>query len=311
MNTLLHDRGKVSQHSFNQGRLVVEFDSDGIAKHPFKVGAGGSEDLSGLLKQFKSIHEVGRPGIATAISDDLSAESEITVPAGKFWRVIGGFLQYTASSDVATRVPVVTLEDDDGNAYATITMSTKTADQVENDHFLAGSDGNVSGNEAVAATASLTIAADVTAGDTMTIDGVVYTFVASDDGTVTNAIEMGADHDETQANVEAKLVDGQHPTVNAEAFTADVMVLTARTPGAAGNSIALSETFTSGSNGFSGSNLSGGVDAADNILSLDFPDAGVVLEGGEVIALNVTDGHANDAAELAIFYLEFDNDPRL
>lgn len=309
--TRLQDRSGVSQHSVDQGQTVVQFEN-GVADHLYLRGAGGPEDLSSLFNQHPSVVEIGRPGLATAISADLSAESEITVPSGRYWRVIGGFLQYTASADVATRTPIVTLEDDAGNAYATITISTKTASQVENDHFLAGSDGKVAGNNAVAAQGKLTVAVNPTDEDTMTIDAITYTFVASDDGSVSNAILIGANVGATQDNIEAALVDGNHPTVNAAAFNANEMILTARTPGVAGDAIVTTETFTSGSNVFDGTTLgttTAGADAADDILSIDFPEAGVLLVPGEVIALNVTNGHANDAAELAIFFIEFDADP--
>lgn len=314
MFTRLFDRQDVEQHSVDQGQTVVEF-SNGVSDHPFNLGAGGAADLSSLFAQHPSVVEIGRPGLASVVSDDLSAESEIVVPAGRYWRVIGGFLNYTASSDVATRTPIVTLEDDDGNAYATITMATKTASEVENEHFLAGSNGKVAGNLAVAAQGKLTVAVNPTAGDTMTIDGITYTFIAEGaKATVAHSINLGANLAATQANIEAVLKDGVHPTVNGSAFAANEMILTARTPGVAGNAIATTETFTSGSNVFDDTTLgatTAGVDAADDILSIDFPDAGVLLGPGEVIALNTTNGHANDAAELAIFFIEFDADPSL
>lgn len=147
----------------------------------------------------------------------------------------------------------------------------------------------------------------------MTIDGRTYTFKASDDGSTTDVIVIGANLAATQANIEAVLVDGDHATVNAAAFSTNDMVFTARTKGVAGDSIVFSETFTSGSNVMDGSGTLGGttagVDEANVIGSEDYPDAGPLLGPGEEIALNVTNGHANDAAELAIFFIEFDNNP--
>lgn len=315
--TRLYDRSKSRQHSTDQGQTVVVFDSAGAASHDFLTqGAGGADSLASLLRRQDSVYELGRPGLAIAISADASVEEEITVPAGKYWRVIGGFLQYTASADAATRTPIVTLEDDGGVAYATVSMSTKTANQVENDHFLAGSDGAVAGTQGVAAQGTLTIAEPVTNGDTFTIGSKTYTFVTTDDGTVTNAIAMGANEAATKAALEAMFVDGVDPLVNAVAFAGDDMVFTARTKGVAGDSIVFVEgTLTHASNVLDGSGTLGGttagVDEADDILSIDYPTAGVLLGPGEVIALNVTNGHANDALELAIFYIEFDNDPTL
>ena len=310
-NTRILDRAQRSVLSALQGTKSVEL-SSGIGEVAVQ-GDDSIYDVSSILNQFKEVHELGRPGIAIAISADLSAESKITVPAGKYWRVIGGFLQYTASADVATRTPIITLEDGDDNAYETFTLSTKTADQVENDHFLAGSDGNVEGTQGVAAQGTLTIAEPVTANDTFTIGDTTYTFVTTG-GSVANDIEIGANEAATKANLEARFVDGDHPDVNAVAFDGDDMVFTARNKGVAGDSIVfLENTLTHASNVLDGSGTLGGttagVDEADAIGSEDFPDAGVLLDGGDEIDLNVTNGNANDAAELAIFFIEYDHDP--
>ena len=312
-NTRLRVRkGDPDTMSADQGLTAVAFTA-GIAEHSHLAGAGGADDLSSLLAQFPEVEELGRPALYTAVSADLSAESEITVPTGKYWRVIAGILNYTASADAATRTPIVTLEPD-GEDPITITMATKTANQVETEHFLGGSDGNVSGTEAVAAAGTLTIAEPVTNGDTFTIGSRTYTFVTTDDGSVTNAIPIGANEAATKAALEAVFVDGDHPDVNAVAFAGDDMVFTARTPGVAGDSIVFVEgTLTHGSNVLDGSGTLGGttagVDASDDILAIDFPTVGVLLSGGDVIALNTTNGHANDTAELLIVVLEFDNNP--
>lgn len=319
--TRLHTRkGDPQSMSASQGQVAVNF-NNGVAEHPFAAVANTAQSLTTLLNQFPDVYELGRPGLATAISADLSAASTITVPAGKFWRVIGGFLQYTASSDVATRTPIVTLQDnvtDDDVTYETFTLSTKTADQVENDHFLVGSDGLVTGKEAVAAQGTLTIAEQVTAGDTFTIGDNTYTFIAN--GTAATGafdIEMGSNEAGTKTNIDAKFADGHHPLVTATAFSSDSKVFTARNPGVAGDAIVFVEgTLTHGSNVLDGSGTLGGttpgVDAANKIATagLDYPDSGPLLIGGDRIILTTTNGHANDAAELAIFYIEFDNDPR-
>jgi hypothetical protein len=189
---------------------------------------------------------------------------------------------------------------------------------VENEHFLFGTDGNVGGNLEVAAVGTLTLVEQVTAGDDMTIDGVKYEFIAAGAAaTVINSINMGATEAATKANIEAILVDGSHPTVNAVAFTGgganDDMVLTARTPGAVGEAIGLTETFNASGNVFDAATMGDvttGVDAADDLGALDYPANGVILVPTDKIVLNVTNGHANDAAELAVFAVEYDNDPR-
>lgn len=310
-NTRIFDRSGRETLSALQGQKTVDLTSS--VGEAAEQGDDSIYDVSSILAQFRDVHEVGRPGVAIAISADLSAESKITVPTGKYWRIIGGFLQYTASADAATRTPIVTLEDGADNAYETFTLTTKVATNVENDHFLAGSEGNIEGTEGVAAQGTLTIAEQVTAGDTMTIGGVTYTFIANGaDASVANSIELGADEAGTKTNIEAVLVDGTNPDVNAIAFSGDDMVLTAREKGTGGNSLATTETFTHVNNVFDAATLgttTAGVAESDAIGSEDYPDAGVLLDGGDEIDLNVTNGHANDAAELAIFFIEFDHDP--
>jgi hypothetical protein len=121
-------------------------------------------------------------------------------------------------------------------------------------------------SDAIAAQGTLTIAEPVTDGDTFTIDGKVYTL----ESTLTDGdghIFIGANEAATKVNIVAAingaagagtLYSGQtkaHPTVSAAAFSSDDCVLTARTAGAAGNSITLAETFTHGSNVFDDTEL--------------------------------------------------------
>lgn len=312
-NTKLYDRSNPEQHAVDQGLTTVAF-TNKVATHGWNVGAGGSDVLSSLLTQHPSVSEIGRPILLNSVSADLSVEIEISVPTGKYWRLIGGVLQYTASADAATRTPILTIEQSDDTALDTITMATKVANDVENESWLHGTDGNVGGNADVAAQATLTLDTNPTAGDTMTIDSVTYTFYANGaTNTAANGIELGATLAATKTNIEAVLVDGLHPTVNAIAFATNDMVLTARTPGTAGNSLVSTETFTAGTNVFDGATFgttTAGVDAADDYAALDYPTNGVLLVPTDKVVLNVTNGHANDAAELFVFAIEFDNDPR-
>ena len=319
-NTRLYDRKNVSVRSTLQGTVQVEFASK-IADHPWSVGAGGADDVASILAQFPSVVEIGRPIMANAVSADLSVEEEISVPAGKYWRIVGGFLQYTASGDAATRTPILTIEQADDTALDTITMATKVASDVENEHFLFGTEGNAGGNLPVAAQGTLSIDEPVTAGDTFTIGDRTYTFIAgTDQSTVAYGINMGANEAATKVFLNAEFVDGDHPDVNAVAFTGgganDDMVFTARTPGLAqGTAIVFIEgVLTNAANVLDGSGTLGGttegVDAADDIGALDYPANGALLLPTDKIVLNVTNGHANDAAELVVFGIEYDNDPR-
>ncbi len=225
-------------------------------------------------------------------------------------------MQYTASGDAATRTPILTIEQTDDTALETITMATKVASDVENEHWLFGTDGNVGGNLDIAAVGTLTIAEPLTAGDTFTIDGVLYTFIAgTDQSTVANGINMGASEAATKTALNAMFTDGLHPTVNATDFSTDVMTFTARSPGLAGSSIEFIEnTLTHSSNVLNGSGTLGGttagVDAANDLGATDFPTNGALLVPTDKVVLNVTNGHANDAAEIALFGIEYDNDPR-
>lgn len=322
-NTRLHDRGNRSHLAAGQGLKNIA-PSSGIAEKAWTGAASGSSvDLSSVLSQFKEVHELGRPLLVQVTSADLSAVSTITVPAGKYWRIIGGLLQYLASADVATRTPIVTLRDTaalDVTTYDTFTLSTKTADQDEEDTFIAGSDGNVgtpaTASTAVAAVGKLTIAEPVTAGDDFTIGANTYTFVA---GTANSEfdIDMGASEAATKLAIAAKFADDHHPLVHCEAaFTGDDLLFTARNPGTAGDAIVFVEvTLTHGSNVLDGSGTLGGttagVDPATKIgtAGVDFPDGGPLLGPAERILLTTTNGHANDAATLYVFGIEYDHNP--
>ena len=321
-NTILYDRKNVANRASSQGLVNVEFASK-LATHGWSVGAGGSQDLSTCLAQYPSVVELGRPLFLNSVSADLSVEIQIIVPTGKYWRLIGGALQYETSNDVATRTPILTIENTGGTAFTTITMETKTQDQDENETWIFGTEPNVSGNLAVAATGTLSIDEPMTAGDTFTIGTQGYIMVAGSDQpnhATRIGINMGADEAATKVNLNAEFVDGLHPLVNAVAFTGgganDDMVFTARSPGlTAGTAIVFVEdTIANAANVLNGSGTLGGttegVAVADDLGNKDYPTLGVLLVPTDKVVLNVTNGHANDNAELFVFGLEFDNDPR-
>jgi hypothetical protein len=261
------------------------------------------------------------------VSADLSAEAEVACPTGKYWRLIGGILNYTASADVATRTPIITIEQTDDTALDTLTLTTKVADDVEYDHFLFGTSGNIGGNVDVAAQGTLTVAVNPTATDTMTINGVAFTFVATLTGAA-NEILVGTNLAATKVSIENAIgvtpsgASADHSVTTAVRtslgctgadFATNDMVLTAVDPGTAGNSIATTETFASGSNVFDAATLgttTAGVNATDVLGTENYPTNGVLLVPTDKVVLNVTNGNANDAAELAVFAIEFDNDPR-
>ena len=110
----------------------------------------------------------------------------------------------------------------------------------------------------VQAVGTLTIAEPVTAADTMTIGTNVYTFRATADADVAYEIDIGANEAATKLNIVKTLLgtDGRTPrnesVVCGAAFAGDVLTLTAREAGVAGNAIATTETLTHASNIFNG-----------------------------------------------------------
>lgn len=107
---------------------------------------------------------------------------------------------------------------------------------------------------AVAATGTLTIAAQPSVSDTVDVNGTLYTFNA--DGSGTNGVEIGTDADDTADNLALALAADTDITA---AASANVVTITAAVPGAAGNTIAL--ITPSASVVASGAFLSGGSDA--------------------------------------------------
>ena len=321
-NTKLYDRKNVAVRSTDQGQTAVAFASK-LATHKWSVGAGGSDDLSSTLAQYPSVVELGRPLQVNIFEESPATNLQVekVVPTGKYWRLIGGMLAFNASANVATRAPVITIEDTDSTVIETVTLSTKTTGQIENDHFLFGTELNVSGNLGVAAKGTLSIDEPVTAGDTFTIGDFLYTFIADgSQSTVANGIDMGADEAATKVNMNAIFVDGNHPDVNAVAFTGgganDDMVFTARSPGlTVGTAIVFIEnTLTHSSNVLDGSGTLGGttegVHNADVLGTLDYPTLGVLMVPTDKIVINLGAAHDDDVYDLSIFGLEFDNDPR-
>lgn len=108
---------------------------------------------------------------------------------------------------------------------------------------------------AVASQGTLTVDAQPTAGDTMTIGTKVYTFVADGTEAVDGDISVGIDLATTQANIVDAIngndvINTAHPSVTIAAFVTNKAVITARTKGTVGNAIVTTETFTAATNVF-------------------------------------------------------------
>ena len=317
--TRFYDRRGRSQLSVDQGQTVATFTA-GVGEVGYVVpGAENvADNTAEILKQFRAVYELGQPGVVQAISADASVQEELVVPAGKYWRLIATSLYYTNAVSAETRIPIVTVEDTASAVLDTITFASMGTGDVTEHVALFGTYDQVRGSVGLPAEGRLTIGEQVTAGDTMTIDTTVYTFIAAGTTPTTAqspAIELGANEAATKVNIEAVLFDGVHPTVNARAaFVGDGFDLYSRESGlAVPTAIATTETFTDGGNIFQAATLGDqteGIEAADRLGTLNYPTNGVLLIPTDKVVLNVTDGQADDAFEWNVYILEFDNDPR-
>ena len=125
---------------------------------------------------------------------------------------------------------------------------------------------NITSNT-VKATINLTVDTQPTSGDTMTIGTKVYTFVPVGTDTADGEISIGADLAEAQVNIIAAIngsdaFNEPHPLVSAAAFNANVSAVTAFIGGTDGNAIDSTETFTAGTNIFSGAHLASGANCS-------------------------------------------------
>lgn len=163
---------------------------------------------------------------------------------------------------------------------------------------------DVSAGAAVAAQGTLTVTLQPTAGDTMTVGAVMYTFVALGQDDLAGEITVGANVAAARLAIVAAIngTDGHntaHPTVTAAAFVAAASVITAKTPGTAGNSIVTTETFTDVASGFDAATLGttrAGVDStgaqaatalvtAINTLGTEDVLAAANISGGDPVLL--------------------------
>lgn len=115
---------------------------------------------------------------------------------------------------------------------------------------------DVSGGTTEKSQGTLTIGAQVTAGDTFTIGDKEFTFVPNGTANADGEVNVGADEAGSKANIVNAIEgdDGWNEASEwvtcAEAFDGDDLVLTAIVGGTVGDEIATTETFTSGENVF-------------------------------------------------------------
>jgi len=139
-------------------------------------------------------------------------------------------------------------------------------------------EGNIPVDITASVTASsntLTVDTNPTAGDTMTLGGEEYTFVPADTASAQGQIDLGVDVAATQVNIVAAVngtdeVNTANASVSLGDFASDDSTVTALVGGTAGDAIDTTETFTAGTNVFSGATLGSGADctAANAITAL-------------------------------------------
>lgn len=174
--------------------------------------------------------------------------------------------------------------------------------------FEVDTDGSVtSGNETIdlsaAATpayavATLTLAGNAVANETVTIAGKVYTWKASPT-TTANEVKVGATASDSLDNLIAAVNGGTgsgtlygsatvaHTTISAAAGSGDTAVFTALTKGTGGNAYASTETMTNGS--FGGATFASGADAT----ATEFVDALVIAINAAGIGWRATELASN------------------
>jgi len=118
----------------------------------------------------------------------------------------------------------------------------------------------VSQAAAVAATGTITVGTDLPdAGDTLTVGGVAFTFIAAGVPTTTEIL-IGADTATTAANITTSLnANATTAALITASISTNVVTVTADTSGSAGNAIAMSTTATTAELSPSAT-LSGGID---------------------------------------------------
>jgi len=151
---------------------------------------------------------------------------------------------------------------------------------------------------------TLTIDTQVSAGDTMTIEGVGYTFVPQGTANADGEIGVGTDLATCQAAIVAAIngTDDHniaHPLVSCAAFSGNDAVITVFVGGTAGDAYTVTESFTAVTNIFSGATFASGSDcsAADAvtafvaaITAFDTEGVGAVDGTGDVVELTADAG---------------------
>jgi hypothetical protein len=321
--TRLYDPNKGSADVLpnpGQGDDLAAFNANGVAE---------VSDVS-LFQKDLNLREVGVPGLYYAAAVQGDATTTITVPAGKYWRLIGVNVLLITDASVGNRTVKIVTQDSADTEIEALTHANVAASQTIGLHALYGSEAYTVGNLGVAAQGTLTMDTNPTAADTMVLEGVTFTFVAALTGAA-NEILIGANVAATKvtlqnavgtspsgSSADHSVSDAVRASINMEGtdFSGNDMVFTALVEGTDGNGHTTTETFTAGTNVFDAATLgttTAGVNDALLKSAEDFPeDFGSLLLPGEDIVITEP-GVSDTGDDLYIFvnYIEYDADPQL
>ncbi len=315
MTTRIFDRARKSGglSALGAGTDQATFSSAGVAS---------VSDATEFIQNFSGVEVLGSPGVDSVKGTAGNGTTTITVPTGKYWRLIGMGTTLITDANAANRQVVLTLRTAADATIETLTAPIQTASVTDTQFFLFGSNANCVGDAKVAASCELTIAEAVIEDDDMLLDTITWVFK----DTLTGAayeIAIGADEAATKVNIPLCINGGQTigthggpsydvPYTADAAFVSDVLDIVMDVKGTAGNSIVSTETFNGSTNVIDATTFGTevtGVDAALTHSASDFPeDSGAYLTAGEDILVSVTLGVAGDDLDTTLFYVEYDLD---
>lgn len=301
---------------------AATFDSDGLAE---------VDNPGAYLAAFPDVQLAGTVNyeVVLDVAGDATA-TKFTVPSGKQWRLLTMTLELTTDSTSANRNLRVLTRDSGDSTIETFQMATQTSSAVTRYQIVFEDD--TQGAARVEPTATLTLAEQLIAGDTMTINGVKITWVAVGGITAMGQIEVGSTEAASKVNINKALgttrARGNHSISDDYFATLEVtavdltggganddMVFTYAGPGSAtgdGEALTLAETFNGSTNVWDSGDttlggITAGVGAGTKEGSTRFPANGTMLEAGEDIVIDVnTTQDSGDDIDIYFTYLEYD-----
>lgn len=292
----------------------------------FSSGVAVYSDIADLMAEDPSVSEIGLPGVQHTEATAGNAAVTLTVPAGKYWRLLGMYHVLVTDGNAANREVVVKARNAADGVLDTITHAVVTLSTTAKRTTLFGIDDYVVGNEAVAAQGTLTVDTIAAEDEVIVLNGVTFTWKDALVPGTANQLLVGANVAASKAALEAAFVDRDNGGVlhsvsdavyasvemTAIAFATNDMVFTANVKGTLGDALATTTTMAGGTNAWGASTLGDtttGVDAADKLGTLDYPTSGVLLGPGFDVNISVTAGVAGDAYDTTLVYLEYDANP--